>query len=395
MKIYEIGTGYTSIPARMGAATEIVVEELSNSLIRLGYDVAVIDIAADDRLNTDLPIVEVNVPKKFRSTDVQLGVMHKAKRVIYSIALSNKLKGILKHTNRKIILHFHNQYNLFFFSKIIPKSLRKRCYILYTNHSYVWHGEWNNIKDDVKKRYFQEISCMKYADKIFVLNDIAKKNICEHIGIPNSKLVLIDNGVNTRVYRPLANIESIKKKYQLEGKKVFIQVGSVCDRKNQLGSLRLLSHIMEINPNIAFAYAGGIIDTNYKDNIDKYVKEHGIEDRVKYVGELTPGEQLNEFYNLGETMIFPSKAEGFSLVILEAMSAGLPVIISKNLKFKLANYCLRFDDEESFENILENNIFNSDKHIQMKTLSRESVIENYSWDKIAQDYMNTIKGTRK
>ena len=29
MKIYEIGTGYTPIPARMGAATEIVVEEVN------------------------------------------------------------------------------------------------------------------------------------------------------------------------------------------------------------------------------------------------------------------------------------------------------------------------------------------------------------------------------
>ena len=35
MKIYEIGTGYTSIPAKMGAATEIVVEELTKSFIIL------------------------------------------------------------------------------------------------------------------------------------------------------------------------------------------------------------------------------------------------------------------------------------------------------------------------------------------------------------------------
>ena len=31
MKIIEVGTGYTSIPANMGAATEIVVEELVKS----------------------------------------------------------------------------------------------------------------------------------------------------------------------------------------------------------------------------------------------------------------------------------------------------------------------------------------------------------------------------
>jgi len=36
MRIFEIGTGYTSIPADKGAATEIVVDNLSHSLINLG-----------------------------------------------------------------------------------------------------------------------------------------------------------------------------------------------------------------------------------------------------------------------------------------------------------------------------------------------------------------------
>ena len=50
MKIYEIGTGYTPIPAKMGAATEIVVEELAKSFQKKGKDVTILDIKADDRL---------------------------------------------------------------------------------------------------------------------------------------------------------------------------------------------------------------------------------------------------------------------------------------------------------------------------------------------------------
>ena len=34
MKIYEIGTGYTPIPARISAATEIVVEELTKAFLK-------------------------------------------------------------------------------------------------------------------------------------------------------------------------------------------------------------------------------------------------------------------------------------------------------------------------------------------------------------------------
>ena len=59
MTIYEIGTGYTPIPARMGAATEIVVEELTRAFQKQNAPVQIIDIKAKDRPATDLPIREV------------------------------------------------------------------------------------------------------------------------------------------------------------------------------------------------------------------------------------------------------------------------------------------------------------------------------------------------
>ena len=73
MKIYEIGTGYTPIPAQMGAATEIVVEELTRSLRRNGEPAEIIDIKAAYRQNSSLPIMEVCVPRIFTKTDVSLG----------------------------------------------------------------------------------------------------------------------------------------------------------------------------------------------------------------------------------------------------------------------------------------------------------------------------------
>ena len=115
MKIYEIGTGYTSIPAKMGAATEIVVEELTKAFMSIGQEVTLVDIADSNRLPNKLPIVEVQMPKLFSNTDVQLGIMHKLKRVVYSIALARKLNQIIKKSNETVLIHFHNQYNMYFF----------------------------------------------------------------------------------------------------------------------------------------------------------------------------------------------------------------------------------------------------------------------------------------
>ena len=393
MKIYEIGTGYTPIPASMGAATEIVVEELTKSFLKKKKDVTIIDIKSDNRIKTDLPIIEVPVPKKFTSTDTQLGIMHKLKRVVYSISLARTLKNILKKSKYKVVFHFHNQYNLFFFLKLTSKSLRRKCFIAYTNHSYIWHGDWNEIKDTVNKRYFQEIYSMKHADKVYVLNETTKQTLINHIGIDPQKVQMIDNGVNIDVYSPMSeiDIDDFKCKCGLEGKKVFLQIGSVCDRKNQLGAIELLLPLLKENKDFVFVYAGGIISEEYQNEIMEFSKRNEIIDQVKYMGELQPGVELNKYYNLADVMVFPSKSEGFSLVIIESMAAGVPVIINDNLQFRLADRCLKYANENDFIETISNDILDDEKRIRLSNEVRQAVVDNYSWDKIARDYFNSWK----
>ena len=148
MRIFEIGTGYTSIPADKGAATEIVVDNLSRSLIKLGHDVTVVDIEDPNRLPTDLPILEVPMPEGFGATDEALGIKHKLKRIVYSVKLASVLKKELHQlpAGDKVLLHFHNQYNAFFFYKLVPSSLRTKVAVAYTVHSYIWHDDWNVIE---------------------------------------------------------------------------------------------------------------------------------------------------------------------------------------------------------------------------------------------------------
>lgn len=166
MKIFEIGTGYTSVPARMGAATEIVVAELTTSMRKLGEDVTIVDIKDKNRMPTRLPITEAYMPQFFSSTDTKLGIVHKLKRVLYSISLTGKLHSLIRQNRReRIMLHFHNQYNLFFFLKLTPKSLLKNVTIGYTVHSYIWFGKWDEVKDIIAKRYFRRCTAANMRTK--------------------------------------------------------------------------------------------------------------------------------------------------------------------------------------------------------------------------------------
>lgn len=390
MKIYEIGTGYTPIPAKMGAATEIVVEELTKSFMKLGKDVSIIDIKTSDRVPISFPIIEVSVPAIFTKTDIQLGLMHKFKRVIYSINLAIVLKKIIKCSKEKVIIHFHNQYNMFFFLKMSSLKLRSKCFIAYTNHSYIWHDNWEEIKETIKKRYFQELFSMQKADRIYVLNDNTKQTLINHIKIDEDRIQLIDNGVNTDIYYPqnCDEINSFKNELKINGKKVFLQIGSICDRKNQIGAVELLLPLLKTNPEFIFIYAGGIISKEYQEKIVKYASANGIANQVKYIGELKPGRELNKYYNIADVMVFPSKSEGFSLVIIEAMSAGIPVIVNENLQFKLSDLCLKYKDKNSFLKLIKEQILDTQRRKELSVNIRSAVVANYSWDRIAADYFN-------
>ena len=252
MKIYEIGTGYTPIPAQMGAATEIVVEELVKAFQKRNAEVVLLDIQAQQRKANTLPITKVPVPGCFSGTDVKLGMMHKLKRVVYSVALAGKLNRILRESREKVLLHFHNQYNLFFFLKLVPAKIRAKAKIAYTVHSYIWPAPWEEIRETVQKRYFQEIVCVQNADYVLVLNDKTAEHFTRHLGVPAERIHKIGNGVNTDTYSILEEEEREQAKRSLgfDGKRVIFQVGSVCDRKNQFGAVRILKDWPAGNPSV-------------------------------------------------------------------------------------------------------------------------------------------------
>lgn len=400
MKIFEIGTGYTSIPAKMGAATEIVVEELAKSFLKNGKDVTIVDIRDKFRKPTNLPVIEVYMPQMMSTgAVVKLGIVHKIKRVLYSISLTYKLHHLIKKEKEKIFLHFHNQYNLYFFLKLTSQELRDRCVIGYTVHSYIWFGKWEDIKDKVKVSNFQEIYCCQHADKVFVLNDIVADMLIQHCNVPRSSLIHVINGVNIDVYNEnnasKAAIENIKRRFHIEGKKIVFQVGSVCERKNQLGTLKLLSSIMHTNENIAYAYAGGIIDADYQNQIEEYANSEGFSDRVVYLGEVSPGEQLNNLYSMAYICFMNSTSEAFALVIAEALSIPRPIFINDNIMRSLVFWgkkegegIIRISDQ--FNDELNKLLTDETYYKEISSKGRIFIEKEFSWDVAASLYLSAL-----
>ena len=97
--------------------------------------------------------------------------------------------------------------------------------------------------------------------------------------------------------------------------------------------------------------------------------------------------------------IMPSKSEGFGLVSLEALSAGLPILVGCNSGFARAlqdipfgETCIVYSDEpkEWAEAIVNVRLKDRKKRLEEAKLIRESYKKHYSWEEQCRGLVNEM-----
>ena len=113
----------------------------------------------------------------------------------------------------------------------------------------------------------------------------------------------------------------------------MLTVGGIEPRK---GSLTLLEGFAELRAQAPerdplLLIVGGATLFDYRDEIGRFearALELGVSEHVRNVGTVSPAE-LERHYRAADLFAFPSTKEGFGLVALEALAAGLPVVASE------------------------------------------------------------------
>ncbi len=139
----------------------------------------------------------------------------------------------------------------------------------------------------------------------------------EYSGVTDAKFHVIDNCIDPRFF-DVANREEA-------GRILF--GGLVYERKNVLGLLEIVRCLAESHPDIRLRIAGKIADRRYFQLCQQFVREHGLEEHVLFLG-MTTVEQMMDELSRAMLLVLPSKQETAPLVISEALSAGKPVVAS-------------------------------------------------------------------
>ncbi len=188
----------------------------------------------------------------------------------------------------------------------------------------VVHGEhgWNMddpMGQNIRRRIARKLLSGMVNHFVAVSEDI-KQWMIKSIGISNTKVSKILNGVNTDKFCPRDNI-GIRNSLGFSSEDIVIgTVGRLDPIKDQRLLLQAFSCLKHEEKNLRLVLVG---DGPEKRNLESVRKRLSIGDRVVFLGERDDVDKILSVFDL---FVLPSKNEGISNTILEAMATGLPVI---------------------------------------------------------------------
>lgn len=172
------------------------------------------------------------------------------------------------------------------------------------------HG---NVKREFHRVSVDQKKSLSKLDLYQVLTPCFKKDLEKILGIP---VVVIPNAVEPT---NLSNVERGEKSSY-----TILAVGRIeGENKRPFITIQSFAEICDKYPNWFLDFYGPVTDEAYMQEIQLFIKKHNLENRIRYKGI---SKNLQPIYETADILGFPSKYEGFSVVMAEAMEAGLPVI---------------------------------------------------------------------
>ena len=148
------------------------------------------------------------------------------------------------------------------------------------------------------------------SDLIIAVSAFTADQIHELLKVPRNRIRVVHHGVNVPEFPPLPR------------EKIVLCVGAIQKRKNQLGLVYAFAAMPE-DWTLVLAGSQGYDAAETLQAIDRSPARN----RIQVTGYL-PNSELAAWYGRAGIFAFPSLDEGFGMPILDAMSAGIPVVTS-------------------------------------------------------------------
>jgi len=363
---------------RMGGVS-ILLEDILNTINIKNYNIDILVLHNNGEMLTNLP-KEVNIiygTKYFSSVDYSLKevllsknlkkIYHKLK-IIFDMKTGN-IKNTIKRERKKILT---KQYDL----EIAFKDGFTALFTIFGNskRKIHWlHYEYKKINPNAKyDKLFKSI--LPKFDEIIAVSD-GVETIFNEIYHLEEKTRVIYNLVDTSKIISKSKEESDIKlnKEDLN----FVSVGRLHEQKGYDKLIRAIDKLNKENKlpnNFKFRLYG---NGPQKEILENLVKEYHLENKVYLMGQvMNPYKYLKN----SDLFILSSRYEAFGLVIIEALTLGVPVLATENhatnkiIKHKENGYIT----ENSYEGIYEGLKYIIENLSELEKYKKN--LKNYKYD---------------
>ena len=187
--------------------------------------------------------------------------------------------------------------------------------------SYFRFPFWFTAKERLYKQMNTSVS-IRSADRIYTVCEYVKAEIMQQFEVAADKIRVAPNGVPVRDVDPVKRNE-LRDVRMISNHKVILYAGSIFNRRHLPVLIKAMSHL---DPSYILIIVGENRTFPWIDLQDEAQKAN-VQDRVQLL-EYVSDSLLQDYYRMADVFVYLSEYEGFGIPPLEAMSYGVPVILS-------------------------------------------------------------------
>jgi sugar transferase (PEP-CTERM/EpsH1 system associated) len=253
---------------------------------------------------------------------------------------------------------------------------------------YGFHGK--TIEDlqgwTLKRRLLQRWLIRSY-DEVVTLNSIMLTDLAKNLGLRESRIRVIANGVDVEAFRPLDRRALLRAEFGIPQDRFAIgNVARLDPVKNHETILRALGHLCDQGECPYLVLVG---EGPHRAALEHEITQRGLKAHVRLFGY---SENIPELLNCMDLYVQSSLYEGFSNTIIEAMACGLPVIATDvGGTADLFNdgqqgWLFTREDDETLAALVLRLKQDSELRKSMGRKARQRVVERFSVRSVVHEY---------
>lgn len=268
------------------------------------------------------------------------------------------------------------------------------------------HGVYQRVKQSqnysLNLKLYKRLnsSIEKYSLEKMKLNETrftaVSRQVCEELdslSIPKKNISYIPNGVDTDLFKPISNDKKLelRKKFGIpEQNLILLSTGNLNVVKNPLKLIEIYADIEKKEKNITLVMAG-------KGSLERASKELAIKLGIKsivFLGHINY-KNIHNLYACSDAYIMTSAYEGLPLTLLEALSSGLPCIVSNVSSISSmvteSNSGLTINTSNKGESVDKIISFLEEDISELGKNGREYAVNKLDWNIISERYLQEFK----